>query len=116
MGRPQLLYIFCGATAVGVAVLIIRVNKKQSANKHDEEVPSLDDIGRRYLTSAATRDSYTGGDKTSDGLGFTLHYDAILSPFRHKHNVRFLEVGVWYGKSLAMWCDYFTSGSCVILV
>lgn len=79
MGRPLLLYVFCGATAVGAAVLlIIRMNKKQSANKHDEELPSLDDIGRRYLTSAATRDSYTGGDKTSDGLGFTLHYDANL--------------------------------------
>jgi len=65
------------------------------------------------------KDKYYGGDKTSDGQGFTAFYEALLAPLRHQPHVHFLEVGVWYGKSLAMWADFFgvdgsPSGTCTI--
>jgi len=119
---PARIPVICGAATLGIAALLmVRRSKgmmQPSAVERtgDEDEPSLDEIGRRYLTKTATRehDAYTGGDKTSTGLGFTARYNQILAPFRHKHNVRFLEIGVWYGKSVAMWCDYFTSGTCVV--
>lgn len=108
--------LLCGAATLGVALsTVVRLSIRRRAARTEEE-PSLDEIGCRYLTNTSTRerDSYTGGDKTSVGLGFTAHYNQILAPFRQEENVRFLEIGVWYGKSLAMWCDYFTSGTCII--
>jgi len=77
---------------------------------------TLDEIGLRYLGGAAvfSRDKYLGGDKTSTGKSFTSFYESLLAPKRHLAGVVFLEVGVWYGKSLAMWADYFTSGDAQI--
>ena len=117
---PARIPVFCGAATLGIAALLMVRRSQADAvcgeNSGRRDEPSLDEIGRRYLTNTATRkqDAYTGGDKTSTGLGFTARYNQILAPFRHKHSVRFLEIGVWYGKSLAMWCDYFTSGTCVV--
>ena len=31
--------------------------------------------------------------------------------YRQRQGVRLLEIGVWYGKSLAMFADYFDDGS-----
>ena len=45
-------------------------------------------------------------------------YDTLLAPSRARPNVQVLEIGVWYGKSLAMWCDFFDDatpeGSCTV--
>ena len=79
-------------------------------------LPTLDEIGLRY-TAAPTRGAsggkrgYFGGDKTSAGQGFTAFYDGLLAPLRTRPHVHFLEVGVWFGKSLAMWSDYFDDTS-----
>ena len=78
--------------------------------------PSLDNLGLRYLTAPSRqKDKYSGGDKTSAGQGFTAFYASLLEARRHRPHLVFLEIGVWYGKSLAMWADYFTSGSATII-
>ena len=80
--------------------------------REKRERKTLDEIGRRYLTANQTRpgdSKYIGGDKISKG--FTADYEHILAPFQDKANVRFMEIGVWYGKSLAMWADWFCQHS-----
>ena len=85
-------------------------------------LPSLDQIAMRYAappSKPAGKDKYFGGDKASgeglrvcgSGQGFTAAYEKILSPLRAMPGLQLLELGIWYGKSLAMWCDYFDDGS-----
>ena len=122
--------------SAAAAVLLVGLRRRRPA--------SLDEIGLRYVGTAGTKaaDKYVGGDKTSEGQNFTSCYDALLASKRHAPGIEFLEIGVWYGKSLAMWAgtcgaigghapplaathhgadlllcsvaDYFTSGSCCI--
>lgn len=71
---------------------------------------SLDDIAHVYnnvTDNIRSTDTYTGGDKRD--RQFCQFYEKLLGPYRNRPNnaVRFLELGVWYGKSLAMWADWF---------
>jgi copper homeostasis protein len=78
--------------------------------------PSLDELGLRYLSAASRpKDKYAGGDKTSAGQGFTSFYSELLSPRRHERGLVLVEIGVWYGKSLAMFCDFFTAGDAELI-
>jgi predicted O-methyltransferase YrrM len=67
---------------------------------------SLDEIGVKYAYNFGVGKQYTGGDKTSLGNNFTKDYELL---FEHKRNdkLNLLELGIFYGKSLAMWSDYF---------
>jgi len=78
------------------------------------QLACLDEIGLRYTAKpshARHGERYFGGDKTSEGQHFTAFYEHLLAPYRAQRNVQFLELGVWFGKSLAMWADYFDDGS-----
>jgi len=67
----------------------------------------LDEIGLRYaLDDFGKGKKYVGGDKTSLGLGFTIHYEKLFNDIKEQ-KLMVLELGVFHGKSLAMWCDYF---------
>ena len=46
--------------------------------------------------------------------GFAKEYERILNPYRNKPNVILIEIGVWYGKSLAMWADWFSNNNAKI--
>lgn len=70
---------------------------------------SLDQIGLRYAYDYGKGKNYTGGDKTSLGQNFTPQYDRLLNHLRDKE-ITFLELGIYHGKSLAMWSDYFPRG------
>lgn len=70
---------------------------------------SLDDIGIQYAYDFGKGKNYTGGDKTSLGQYFTKKYDQLFHHLRDAP-VKLLELGVYHGKSLAMWCDYFPNG------
>ncbi len=50
----------------------------------------------------------TGGDKAM--VGFTEYYDTIFKDKRYT-NINMLEIGIFQGRSLAMWCDYFEKGN-----
>ena len=39
--------------------------------------------------------------------GYPRYYEPLLDPFRHDSNLRFLEIGVEDGRSLAAWRQYF---------
>lgn len=78
--------------------------------------PTLDQIGLRYMAKSAFRsgkEKYQGGDKTSAGQGFTSSYEELLAPLRHASGVVLLEVGVWYGKSLAMFSDFLAADATI---
>ena len=104
--------------------------KIQDPAEAQKALPSLDEIGLRYLDENlpaaeirliglpgegdANRRGYRGGDKTSSGQNFCVVYDELFSSsrsrsaaFRFQPGLRFLEVGVFYGKYLAMFADYF---------
>ena len=51
------------------------------------------------------------GDKTSTGQGSTLIYDGILRSRREQQGLQLMEVGIFNGASLAMWCDSFSDSS-----
>lgn len=70
---------------------------------------SLDDIGLKYAYNFGKGKNYTGGDKTSLGQNFTKTYATLFEPIRD-NKINLLEIGVFHGKSLAMWCDYFPNG------
>ena len=70
----------------------------------------LDQIGLKYLFTREEVDySYRGGDKTTDGKNFVQYYESILNPLIDRP-IRFLEIGVWTGCSIAMWSEYFSNG------
>ena len=70
---------------------------------------SLDEIGLKYMGQPNTH-RYVGGDKTSAGQNFTKYYDKIFSHLRND-NIKFMEIGIFNGKSIAMWADYFANGT-----
>jgi cephalosporin hydroxylase len=70
---------------------------------------NLDEIGIKYAFNFGKGKNYTGGDKTSLGNNFTEVYDVLFYAIRDD-SVNLLELGVFHGKSLAMWSDYFTNG------
>jgi hypothetical protein len=75
-----------------------------------ESEVSLDDIGLKYTYNYGKGKNYTGGDKTSLGKNYTEEYDIILKDKRYKA-INLLELGVYHGKSIAMWSDYFVRGT-----
>ena len=76
----------------------------------EEKTESLDTIGLKYAYNYGKGKNYTGGDKTSLGKNFTKHYE-ILFKQMHLTPINLLELGVFHGKSLAMWGDYFANGT-----
>lgn len=70
---------------------------------------SLDEIGLKYAYNFGKGKQYVGGDKTSLGQNFTETYEKLFDPMR-KEKINLLELGVFYGKSLAMWTEYFSNG------
>lgn len=88
---------------------------KRSDGGGNQGQKTLEKIGQKYLTPNNTlpsdKERYLGGDKVEKG--FARVYEEILAPFRSKKDIYLLEVGVWYGKSLAMWADWFESATIV---
>lgn len=70
----------------------------------------MDEIGLKYAFDFAKGKNYKGGDKTSLGFNFTSYYDNLFNK-RKNEKLNLLELGIFYGKSLAMWSDYFVNGS-----
>ena len=72
---------------------------------------SLDEIGSKYIENyqLGKGKEYKGGDKTSLGKGFTKKYEQLFEPLRDQP-VELLELGILYGRSIAMWSDYFSKG------
>ena len=70
---------------------------------------TLDEVGLKYAYDFGKGKNYTGGDKTSLGHNFTKTYETLFHSLM-KDNINLLELGVFYGKSLAMWADYFVNG------
>lgn len=72
---------------------------------------SLDQIGIKYIETpdSIKGKGYRGGDKTTLGKGFTRKYDQLFTPIR-EDPITLLELGVLYGRSIAMWSDYFPNG------
>lgn len=72
---------------------------------------TLDQIGLKYLPDLTCKrgKEYIGGDKTSIGHGFTETYERLFQNVRDK-NINMLELGVYQGRSIAMWSDYFKNG------
>ncbi len=69
----------------------------------------LDLIGLKYLLGENDVDfSYRGGDKTSFGKNLVSDYDSIFSPIMND-KLKFLEIGIWTGCSIAMWSEYFSN-------
>ena len=114
----EILPIILASVTATVGVLFLW--RRWSSSDDETLLPSLDQIGLKYVgilddTDKKPSDRYMGGDKTSIGHGFTADYQRLLEPIRHNvANVQVCEIGVWYGKSLAMWCDYFAHRGCTI--
>jgi hypothetical protein len=51
-----------------------------------------------------------GTDKKSSKHNYTSVYDSLFTPFR-QDTFNFLEIGLYYGKSLRMWRDYFPNAT-----
>jgi hypothetical protein len=66
-----------------------------------EEQASLDELGLRF-----------GTDKSSSLHNYLTFYERYFAPIRHK-NLRFLEIGVFRGASLAVWESYFPNAHLV---
>ena len=52
--------------------------------------------------------SHIGGDSTENG--YTTEYIKLFDKIKD-NNINFLEIGVFQGRSLAMWSDYFKNGN-----
>jgi hypothetical protein len=70
---------------------------------------TLDEIGLKYTYDYGKGKLYTGGDKTSLGHDFCKDYDELFGKIRDS-KINLLELGIFHGKSLAMWSDYFANG------
>lgn len=66
--------------------------------------PTLDEISLRMKREGDNKDR--GGDKGSHSQDYLFEYDTLLTPLRDTP-VKFLEVGVFQGKSMALWTEYF---------
>lgn len=73
---------------------------------------SLDSIGLKYAYNFGKGKQYVGGDKTSLGKNYTETYDELFSSMRN-NKINLLELGVFHGRSLAMWSDYLPNGHIV---
>ena len=100
----RVVLTLAGVGVASAACAYIFRKRDKSTRKRE----TLDEIGLKYVGDSTYKGkNYQGGDKTSMGQGFTHFYDKLLSEVRDKPNVQVLEIGIWYGKSLAMWADYF---------
>jgi hypothetical protein len=72
--------------------------------------PTLDEIGIKYAYDFGKGKNYTGGDKTSLGKNFTKIYESLFLKMKNDP-LNLLELGIFHGKSLAMWSDYFVNGT-----
>lgn len=97
----------------------IDMDSSIQSNESNESIRSnkqltLDEIGLKYIGPSVDKNNikrkYIGGDKTSIGQNFTKFYDEILNKFRNE-NIKFMEIGIFNGKSIAMWADYFENGT-----
>lgn len=70
---------------------------------------TLDEIGLLYAYDFGKGKYYTGGDKTSLGHHFTKTYERLFNSMKGD-DINLLELGIFHGKSLAMWSDYFPYG------
>jgi len=48
---------------------------------------------------------YDGGTDKANGHNYTSTYSKYLAEMRADH-INFVEIGVWHGGSMAMWCKY----------
>ena len=91
---------------------------------------TLDEIGLRYHSihhhnskivcqdkqlstprgGSNVKNKYNGGDKLSIGQNFTSFYHELMSSLRDK-KINLMEIGIFNGKSIAMWADYFPNGT-----
>lgn len=102
-----MLAVSAFATAWG-AMRFLCWKRKTLAYCEPETRPSLDEIGLKFVGESEYKGKkYQGGDKTSMGQDFASFYQSLLEPIRCKPGIQLLEIGVWYGKSLAMWAEYF---------
>ena len=70
---------------------------------------TLDEIGLQYHKPDASK-KYTGGDKLSTDKNFTKYYYELTSTYRDQP-INMMEIGIFNGKSIAMWADYFINGT-----
>ena len=73
---------------------------------------TLDEIGIKYAYNFGKGKQYVGGDKTSLGKNFTKIYEELFNQIKH-NKINLLELGIFHGKSLAMWSDYFYNGQII---
>ena len=72
----------------------------------------LDELSNKYggrvrSLNRGTNEWNVGGD--SSIIGNTKTYVEIFKKFEQE-KINFLEIGIFQGRSLAMWCDYFKNG------
>jgi len=80
---------------------------------------TLDEIGLQYDNKSIPlpKIKYSGGDKCTNDKKFTLVYDSLFKQYfpssgkkSLRKTFRLLELGINYGRSLAMFSDYFQYG------
>ena len=97
--------VIAAATAAALAALAIVALRRRRRR------PTLDEA-LRYVGNSVYKggrkgpNQYKGGDKSSSGQNFTAWYSELCAPLRDRPDVHALEIGVFFGKSLAMWSDY----------
>ena len=103
MSRATALAAATAAALAALAILALRRRRRR---------PTLDEIALRYVGNSVYKggrkgpNQYKGGDKSSSGQNFTAWYSELCAPLRDRPDVHALEIGVFFGKSLAMWSDY----------
>ena len=78
------------------------------------DIKTLTEIGYKYgferRQNRGTKVINQGGDKCLGEYPNTQIYTTHLEQFRKK-NINFLEIGIFQGRSLAMWNEYFENGN-----
>ncbi|AUF82566.1 methyltransferase [Tetraselmis virus 1] len=64
----------------------------------------LEKIALKYKVEHDNKDR--GGDKGTQGQDYLELYEELFEPLKTK-DINFLEIGVFQGKSLALWSEYF---------
>ena len=72
----------------------------------DSEVTELCKLCEKYGYFKGGYNS--GGDKAI--AGFTVYYSKIFDKIKN-NKINMLEIGIFQGRSIAMWCDYFKNGN-----
>lgn len=70
-------------------------------------LPTLDQLGVRYSVQVARGNR--GGDKASTCQDYLEKYGELFERYR-EGPTSILEIGIFQGKSLALWADYFRQG------